>query len=89
MQEGAWIYPLEKEAFHLCPLKLFFSSNTLITKTVSERYSVPVESRRCVLCCMLLNVFTAFLGSSVGNVLWLFTGLLQQLLVEIKENLLP
>lgn len=39
---------LEKEAFQLCPLKPFFSSNTHITKTLSERYSLVVKSRRCV-----------------------------------------
>lgn len=48
MQQGVWICPLEKEAFQLCPLKPFFSSNTHVTKTLSERYSVVVKSRRCV-----------------------------------------
>ena len=51
-------------------------------------FSAGWEQKMC-LCCRLLNVFTAFFGSSVETVLWLFIGLLQQLLVEIKENLLP
>lgn len=34
-------------------------------------------------------MFTGFFGGSVGHVLLLFIGLLQQLLAEIKGNPLP
>lgn len=65
MQQGLYVWSLEKEALRLCPVKPFFSSDTPIMKTLSERYSALLE--KDVFMLQVVKCIYSFFGEHRGN----------------------